>query len=279
MRPLRLVLLLVLVASAACRGAATEDRPRVVASFYPLAWLAERVGGSDVSVEDLTPPGVEAHDTKLTASQRADIQDAAVVIVLGEPGFQPDVEAAAEEARGRVIRVTDLVELRGSGGTVDPHFWLDPDLLAKLAVPLADALGSENRRALQVVEQLRGIARLGDETRGCPHREFVVSHEAFGYLADRYGLRELGIEGVVPESEPSAARIEAALQAIRSGEAAPAVFYEDTDEGRRIGESVAGDAGVLALPLNALESQPESGDYASVMTENFANLEKGLQCR
>jgi zinc transport system substrate-binding protein len=112
----------------------------------------------------------------------------------------------------------------------------------------------------------------------CAFRTFVATHEAFGYLADRYGLHQLGIEGITPESEPSAARIQKAGQAIAEGRAAPAVFYEGTDEGRRIGESVAADVAVPALPLGTLESDPTPGDYLSVMRGNLASLEKGLQC-
>jgi zinc transport system substrate-binding protein len=272
----------------ACAGGSSGGRVTVVAAIYPLAWAAERVGGSRVSVEDLTPPGVEAHDTTLTAGQRADIQTADVVVYLGQIGFQPDVENAVKDARGRVVDVTSGVNIRApSGQALDPHVWLDPvnmegavQLIAGAlkAVDVSGAAGIAAREASTVrdLQSLDTAFRAG--LADCAFTTFVATHEAFGYLAGRYGLHQLGIEGITPESEPSAARIQQAAQAIAERQAAPAVFYEGTDEGRRIGESVAADIGVPALPLGTLESDPTPGDYLSVMRSNLASLEKGLQC-
>ncbi|MFM7718359.1 MAG: metal ABC transporter substrate-binding protein, partial [Actinomycetota bacterium] len=119
----------------------SDDGLRVVAALYPLAWVAERVGGPWVAVEDLTPAGVEAHDATLSASQRADLQAADVVLLIGTGGFQPDVARAAAEARGRVIDVAAGLDLIPSTDPlpVDPHLWLDPSLLAQAV----DAGGEE----------------------------------------------------------------------------------------------------------------------------------------
>ena len=263
----------------------------VVASFYPLAWAAERVGGSLVSVDDLTPPGVEAHDVTLSAGQRADLQTADVVLILGDFGFQPDIERAAQDASGRVLKVAqglDLLPSTQEGLTYDPHVWLDPVLMGRIVSEVADGLvaadpGHEalyrdgERRTVDELKALDAAYRNG--LAGCAFTTFVVSHEAFGYLAAEYGLHELGIEGLTPQSEPSAERIQTAIQAIQGGTAAPAVFYEQTDEGKRVGESIAGDAGVPALPLGTLEFDPAPQDYLSVMHANLESLEKGLQCQ
>jgi len=285
----RAVLGVVLVATlGSCSSGSSGGRVEVVASIYPLAWAAERVGGSRVSVEDLTPPGVEAHDTTLSAGQRADIQTADVVAYLGQIGLQPDVEHAVKDARGKVVDVTAGLHIRApSGQTLDPHIWLNPVYMegavrliagALKAVDASGAAGFAAREA-STVRDLQGLdtafrAGLGK----CGFTTFVATHEAFGYLADRYGLHQLGIEGITPESEPSAARIQQAAQAIAGGRAAPAVFYEGTDAGRRIGESVAADVGVPALPLGTLESAPSSGDYLSVMRANLGILMEGLEC-
>jgi len=261
----------------------------VVASMYPLAWASERIGRDRVAVEDLTPPGVEAHDTTLTAAQRADIQTADVVVYLGKIGFQPDIERVVADAGGRVVGVTAGLHIPEppAGQTFDPHIWLDPVYMEGAvrliagALKAVDASGSAGFAAresttLRDLQDLDASFRAG--LRRCSFTTFVVTHEAFGYLADRYGLHQLGIEGITPESEPSAARIQQAAQAIAQGRAAPAVFYEGTDAGLRIGESVAANVGVPALPLGTLESAPSSGDYLLVMRSNLASLERGLQC-
>jgi zinc transport system substrate-binding protein len=274
--------------AAACTSGSSGGRVTVVASLYPLAWAAGRIGGAGVAVEDLTPPGVEAHDTTLTAAQRADIQTADVVVYLGQIGLQPDVERAVADAGGRVVDVTAGLHIPAPAGqTFDPHVWLDPVYMegavgliagALKAVDASGSAGFAAREAstLRDLRDLDASFRAGLQT--CAYSTFVATHEAFGYMADRYGLHQLGIEGITPESEPSAARIQQAAQAIAQGRAAPAVFYEGTDAGRRIGESVARDVGVPALPLGTLESAPSSGDYLSVMRSNLVSLERGLQC-
>lgn len=291
-RTLLAPMLLVALTAVSCSGdGGSGGRVNVVASFYPLAWAAGHVGGERVDVEDLTPPGVEAHDTTLSAGQRADLQTADVVVILGRFGFQPEVERAADEASGIVLSVATALPLAPSQQAdlgFDPHVWLDPVLMEGMVSEIADALvqadpaGATGYRARErtttdQLASLDGSYRTG--LQGCAFSMFVTTHEAFGYLAARYGLSQLGVEGLTPESEPSASRIQAAILAIQAGSAAPAVFYEGTDEGRRVGESVAEDAGVSAFPLGTLESDPSPQDYLSVMQANLAVLIKGLSCR
>lgn len=274
--------------AAACTGGSSEGRVSVVAAIYPLAWAAEQVGGDRVDVEDLTPPGVEAHDATVTAAQRADIQTADVVVYLGEIDFQPDVERAVDDAGGMVIDVTAELGMEPQmSETFDPHLWLDPAVMEGIVRLVADALeatdpsgtdgyAEREEATLGALEDLDASFRAG--LSDCAFSTFVVTHEAFGYLASAYGLRQLGIEGLTPESEPSAVRIQAAAQAIDQGRAAPVVFYEETDAGRRVGQSVAESVRVPALPLNTLESDPAPLDYISAMEENLTNLREGLRC-
>jgi zinc transport system substrate-binding protein len=86
---------------AACEG---ESRPAnrdnaglgVVATFYPLAFLAQEVGKDLVQVQNLTPPGAEPHDLELTSGKVRALSGADLVIYLGG-GFQPAVEDAVED--------------------------------------------------------------------------------------------------------------------------------------------------------------------------------------
>jgi zinc transport system substrate-binding protein len=263
----------------------------VVGSFYPLAWAAQQVGGPGVDVFDLTPPGVEAHDTNLSARQVAQVDNADVVLILGYLGFQPEVEQAARRVSGQVVQVARGMHLRPSqerGLSGDPHVWLDPVLMEQITLTISRALvvadpsgksGYEERaaRATARLSALDSSYRSG--LSGCRHTSFVTTHEAFGYLADQYGLNQIGIEGLTPEAEPSADQLRTAESAIREGRAAPAVFYEGTAEGERVGRAVAASVGVPALPLGTLEFDPAPDDYLSVMRANLASLEKGLQCR
>jgi zinc transport system substrate-binding protein len=252
----------------------------VVASFYPLAWAAERIAGPGWEVIDLTPPGVEAHDVELTLEDRAAIEDADVIVYMGQIGFQPQVEGAVREAEGLVVDVSRL--LPDEPLRRDPHFWLDPALLGAVTLDTVGALRRETQIAEAAVQAARqdldGLHfRYQRFLNDCRYRAMIVPHEAFGYIADRFGLRQFGLAGVTPEGEPTAGRLAEARRLIEDGQAG-AVFFEAGGETQRAIDNLAADAGVPALPLSTLESEPPSGDYISVMEDNLRSLRKGMGC-
>ena len=289
------VLALALVATA-CAGQ-ERDRRTAVASFYPLAYAAERIAGPGWEVVDLTPPGAEAHDVELSLENRSALERADLVIYLGDLGFQPQVEEAVGDLAATVVAGARGVHLRegeddfagdehGHDEDADPHAWLDPVRFASIVDRVAEGFAdadpaheSDYRdRAEDLRDELEGLdRRFRDGLTGCAHDTLVVSHEAFGYLADRYGLHQDGLAGLSPEAEPTAERLQEALGLFRDGHAG-AVFFEQGSEAERIARSVAGDGGVPALPLSTLESRPESGDYLTVMEDNLDSLREGLAC-
>jgi zinc transport system substrate-binding protein len=267
-------------------GGTDEEGLTVVASLYPLAWAAENVGGEGVEVIDLTPPGVEAHDATLTAEQRAEFERAEAVVLLGVEGFQPEIEQAAGERSEGVFEVLGTGPPPEGVPADDPHVWLDPVRMASIVEEVADALGTVDgsgedgyrSRASGLVADLESLHQDAAETlAGCRYDTLIVTHDAFGYLAARYGFEQLGLTGLTPEAEPSRERLQAAGEAVRLGRAR-AVFYELTDEGERAGRQVAEDLGVPALPLSTLESAPDEGDYRSVMRSNLDALRRGMGC-
>jgi zinc transport system substrate-binding protein len=275
----------------ACSEAAGSSRT-AVASFYPLAYAARRILGPGWEVIDLTPPGTEAHDVELTLEARTAIEDADMVIYYGDLGFQPQVEAAVEDAGGVVVAANGP---KAGDAREDPHLWLWPQLYLTRVVTavyrgIDDSQGTDSdgyyRRYRQLVRDLQGLESryqrtlVGPRSRAssCRHDVLIVPHEAFGYLVIPYHFRQFGLAGPVPEGEPTAARLAEAEQLIESGQAG-AVFYEPADEqSRRVAESLAADAAVPTLPLSTLESQPPAGDYISVMEENLDSLREGLGC-
>jgi zinc transport system substrate-binding protein len=272
----RLVLALGLgVAIPACSGQEEVGRT-VVASIYPLAWSAERIAAPGWQVIDLTPPGVEAHDVELSLEDRAAIQEADVIVYMGDIGFQPQVESAVDDASGRVVDAASFV-VGDSAVARDPHIWLLPQHMVRIAEAIASRIPGSSPRGFQA-----DLAQLGEAyTAGledCRYGSAIVSHEAFGYLADDYGFRQFGLTGVTPEGEPTADRLTEARRLIAEGEAG-AVFYETAEESQRAVDTLAADAGVPALPLSTLESEPPSGDYISVMENNLGSLRQGLGCK
>jgi zinc transport system substrate-binding protein len=271
---------------AGCGAAAgSNGRTSVVAGFYPLAYAAERVGGSRVDVTNLTPPGAEPHDIELTPQEVGRIQTADVVLYLSH-GFQPAVEQAVGNADGKRLDALEGIGLReGAGdesGKADPHVWLDPILYARVVKKIGAALGRPRRAATlaQRVLALDRVYRSG--LANCERRDFVTSHAAFGYLAARYHLHQVPITGIDPESEPSPQHLKELIGLVRR-EHVGTVFFERLVS-PRLAETVARDAGVKTAVLDPIEGltpseQDQGFTYFTLMRQNLRELRAALGCR
>lgn len=287
--PMRIVLAFgCVLLLAACGGSGDGDtagKRSVVAAFYPLAWAAEQVGGSTVDVQNLTPPGSEPHDVELTPRDVEGIQKADVVLYLSH-GFQPAVEHAVDGARGEVVDAFAGERLReGSGddgGEADPHVWLDPVRFSRVVRGVGAALRRPQRAALVAAEVRALDRRYRDGLAHCARRELVTSHAAFGYLAARYGLKQVPITGVDPGSEPSPRALADLVDTVRRDHVRT-VFFEKLVS-PRLAETVAREAGANTAVLDPLEGLTQDEldrgeDYVSVMTRNLRVLRQALGCR
>lgn len=263
----------------AAGGDAGDDRPRVVAAVYPLAFVADRVGGDRVDVVELVPPGVEPHDLELDPNQVDDVQTADLVLLAGG-GFQPAVEAAADGADGEVVDALAAVDAGD-----DPHVWLDPVLLQDVVTAVADALvgvdpGGEagyRERADGLAADLRDLdAELRAGLAGCRSRLLVTTHAAFGHLVDRYGLEAEALTGLAPEAEADPARL-AELADLVEARGVTTVFTERLAS-PELAETLAAEAGVRTAVLDPIEGPPEDGDYLSAMRADLAAIRDGLGC-
>jgi zinc transport system substrate-binding protein len=273
--------------TAGC-GSESDDRPGVVASFYPLAEAARQVGGDRVRVENLTPPGAEPHDLELTASQVAEIQDADVVLLLGD-GFQPAVEKAAAGRPGTMELLPTLGP--AAGDSDDPHVWLDPVLFSAVVDHVAGALSRVEpaQRAAFAAGADAYKVQLGDLDRDyraglsdCPRREILTAHEAFGRLAARYGLTQQSIAGLAPETEPEPDRLAELADLVRRR--GVTTIFTETLVSPRVADALARETGARTEVLDPLEGlsrddADEGATYVSVMRDNLARLRAALGCR
>jgi zinc transport system substrate-binding protein len=286
----------ILALGTGCSAEGNDSRT-VVAAFYPLAWVSEEIAGDDVDVVNLTPPGAEPHDIELTARDVERVQDAEVVLYLGD-GFMPALEDAVEGHDGAIDllaeqnllpgtdelgREEEKEEHEGEQRTeLDPHVWLDPARLGAIAGTVAEALG-EPTAAEELVVRLEGLDReLREGLASCKRREIVTSHAAFAYLADAYGLRQIALTGISPEAEPSPRALEALIAEVKE-ESATTVFFE-TLVSSRLAETVARETGARTAALNPLEGLSDGelaagADYFSVMRDNLGVLREALECR
>ena len=249
-----------------------------MASFYPLAFAAEQVGGPGLNVENLTPPGAEPHDLELSPIDAAALRDARLVLLLGH-GFQPQLEDAAGGG-DNVLRLLDTpgLDVLPNG---DPHVWLDPLRYAKIVMRIGEALGRE-QAAAQLVSRLRELdAEYRSGLADCSRHEIVTSHEAFAYLAQRYGLEQIPITGLSPEAEPQPADLAHVVQLVE--ERGVTTIYYETLVSPRIAETVARETGATTAVLDPIEGLTKDeiaagDDYFTRMRANLRALEEGLGC-
>jgi zinc transport system substrate-binding protein len=293
-----LPLLLTGCASAAGTDDGTVD---VMASFYPLQFVAQQVGGDRVDVQSLTPPGAEPHDVELSPAQVSRIDTADLVVYLS--GFQAAVDdAVAQTSPAHVVDAANDTTLMPADehhegesdaehdehdhGALDPHFWLDPSRMPSVVDDVAAALteidpdGADtfaaNAAALtQRFDDLDAAYSAG--LAQCASRTFVTTHEAFGYLADHYDLEQVGISGVDPEAEPSPARLAEVSTLVRD-EGVTTIFFE-TLVSPKVAETLAGDLGVDTAVLDPIEGLADpDADYFSIAEANLAALRVALSC-
>ncbi|MFF4185529.1 metal ABC transporter substrate-binding protein [Streptomyces sp. NPDC001691] len=313
--------LLGLTALTACGSGAAADGKKdgkleVVASFYPLQFLTEQIGGDHVSVSNLTKPGVEPHDLEISAKQTAKLNDAGAVVYL--KGLQPAVDAAVKQADVKTkVDASTLTTMEKHGNEVgghaaehdhtageedhadhghshaetgdDPHIWLDPVKYAEVAKGVGAALqkadpahAADYRKNTDAL-----VKKLGDldqeyaaalkNNKALTSKVFITTHAAFGYLAERYGLTEEAINGLDPDSEPSPARIKD-LQKMAKADGVTTVFYE-TLVSDKTAKTLASDASLktdVLDPLEGITDKSKGTDYFSVMRSNLTALTTAL---
>lgn len=299
------VLVLSACSSGGSGGSGDSGGVQVLASFYPLQYVAEQVGGDLVSVESLTPPGAEPHDLELSPAQVDQVGRADLVVYLSQ--FQAAVDDAVEaNPPGHVVDAAQDTELHAAEhtedgeehaddehgedehdhGSLDPHFWLDPSRLPAVADDVAAQLGElDPDHADEFEANARTFAQamtdLDDEYAAglatCESRTIVTTHEAFSYLADRYDLEQVGISGIDPEGEPSPARLAEVGDVVRD-EGVTTIFFE-TLASPKVAETLADELGVQTAVLDPLEGlTDDTQDYVSVAKTNLETLRTALSC-
>ncbi len=298
--PLGLAAALALSACSSSGGGSGGDADgvAVLASFYPLQYVAEQVGGDLVDVQTLTPPGAEPHDLELSPAQVDQVGRADLVVFLSD--FQPSVDdAVAANPPGHVVDAADDVTLHAAAhdeeedeeedhahGSLDPHFWLNPTLLPPVAEQVAAQLGEIDpdhadeyaAGAAAFAQQMADLdGRYAAGLATCASRTIVTTHEAFSYLAEQYDLEQVGISGIDPEAEPSPARL-AEVGRIVQDEGVSTIFFE-TLASPKVAETLAAELGVDTAVLDPLEGlTDDTQDYVSVADANLETLRTALSC-
>ena len=299
----------VLTITTGCSAPAGDDdsATSIVVGAYPFEFVATRVAGDHATVTNLLAPGSDGHDLELSPQQVAAVSNAD--LVLYQSGYQAALDEAVEQqSPANVLDTASFLTLRTAAedddhdaddadddheadehGGYDPHVWLDPTNVAEIAdhtAQLLSQLQPENADAFTAnAQQLRSElttldADFASGLANCRTNTFITSHTAFGYLAARYGLDQVGISGLSPEEEPSPARI-AQVQQIATERDVTTIFYE-TAVSPKVSQAIASDLGLatdVLDPIETLSSDSRGSDYIEVMNSNLDSLRKANGCQ
>ena len=268
--------------------------------------FACKIGGDCIDVTNMVPSGTEPHDWEPSTNDLKNLEKADVFIYNGadmEP-WADDLLVSRSDTL-RVVEASENVELRTTDGEhehahehegadhhhgdFDPHVWLDPENAKIEMEAIRDALCAadpDNSTVFQsnyekYAAELDALdAEFREKLAPLPNRTIVVAHEAFGYLCDAYGLTQVGIEGLSPDSEPDPGRMAEVIDFVRD-HSISTIFFEELVS-PKVAEAIASETGAQAKMLSPLEGlsdeQAAAGaDYFSVMHDNLAALMEALK--
>jgi len=274
----------------------TGEQPIVYSSFYPLYDFTKQIGGSKVTVKSIVPLGAEPHGYEPTARNVVDIADADVLFYLGMglEGWIDKVITSIDSNKLVVCQVSDYVETRDAvnnediyqDGKTDPHIWLDPVRAKEIVKVITDTLVSvdpENEEYYR--SNYKTYAAKLDKL----HQDFqdalqnskgavlITSHDAFGYLADRYGLETYSIMGISANAEPTSGQLVRLVKLAQQHDVK--AIYSEELLNSQASQVLAQEAKVQVLSLSTVagltkEQLAEGQDYISLMYQNINNLKR-----
>ncbi|MEN6412328.1 MAG: zinc ABC transporter substrate-binding protein [Veillonellales bacterium] len=287
---------------------ASGEKIKIVATMYPVYEFAKQVGKDKVAVTMLVPPGAEPHDWEPTPKDLAQIRTAKLFLYHGA-NLEPVDKLLTKEVLGTTTAVeiskgipllTKTAEAKDEtkepqedhdqhhSGT-DTHVWLDPlyaqQEINNIAAALA-AIDPQNKEYYQdnARQYNSELEKLNQEYQtalaNVPHRDIIASHDAFGYLAKRYNLRQVAIMGLNPDTEPTPDKMAKVVNFCREHQV-KYIFFE-TVVNPKLSQTIAKETGAGLLVLNPVESlsaeeMKQGKNYLSIMRENLVNLQTALE--
>lgn len=280
----------------------------VMASFYPMYDFAVKIGGDKINVKNMVPAGTEPHDWEPATKDITGLEKADVFVYSGA-GMEHWAEDVLKTLKNKNLTAVEassgITLMKGheheegeskeaadeehEHGEFDPHVWLSPVNAKKEMENIKDAFvkaDPANEAYYQANYETYASKfdeldkKYKDTLSPLPNKSVVVAHEAFGYLCNAYGLTQMGIEGLTPDSEPDPARMAQVIDFVKENKV-KTIFFEDLVS-PKVAETIAKETGAKTEVLNPLEGltdeQLKNGDdYFTVMEKNLTVLKEALE--
>jgi ABC-type Zn uptake system ZnuABC Zn-binding protein ZnuA len=279
---------------------ASTKKVKLVASFYPIAYFAEIIGGERLEVKTLIKPGVEVHSWQPSANDIIAASEADIIAYNGaglDLWIEEDILPVVNISLKTILDTTKDAEIYTNvnlaeieeHGKYDPHTWLSPPLAIQQAESIYKAILAKDPEGSdyytsnwsQLKETLQKIdADYVSELINKKRDTIFVTHDAFGYLARRYGFEQYGVTGLTADKEPSTMDLANLIELMKAKETY--VFYLEPGYSdvyvqtiRSELESQTGKT-VRILKLYHMNGPVNGLDYLQQMKTNLVNLKAGL---
>jgi zinc/manganese transport system substrate-binding protein/manganese/iron transport system substrate-binding protein len=265
---------------------------RVVATTTVFADIVRNVGGDRVSVESIIPAGAGPEDYEPKPEDARKLADAELIVSNGvglDDFLDGLIDAAGGGAAARLV-LGDGLEPISVGGEENPHFWLDPTIVADHYVPAIgaklaglDAAGtaSYEANAAAYVEALRELDTANQEkvaTIPSENRKLVTFHDAFPYFATHYGFELVGVIVDSVGQEPTSADLASLVETVKAADVR-AVFSE-AQFSPELASTLADEAGVTRVVTtlyNDTVGPPPTDTYLKMMEWNVDEIVEALR--
>lgn len=272
-----------------------DNTLRVLASTTVLADITQNIAGDRVQVESLLPIGADPHSYQAAPADVAKISESDLLVLNGLE-YEHFIETLLENAGDKkmIIEATTGLSPRKDAGNehgVDPHMWLDPDLVVTYVENIRDGLievdpeGAETYKANAdaYISQLKDLdVWIKEQVNTIPveRRLLVTNHEAVGYFAERYGFEVAG--SVIPSfssnAAPSAQEMASLIDEVKRLDA-PAIFL-DTADNDTLAQQIADETSVMIvddLHLESLTQGAPAATYIEMMKYNVSKIVEALK--
>jgi len=289
-----------------------SDMLTVYTTVYPLEYFAQRIGGEHIEAKTIYPPGADEHTYE--PSQKDMIQlaeaDLFIYVGLGLEGFVEKAKGTLENedvhllgagehlhleevdeenhSVGEDVDEHDHEEEDHNHGNVDPHVWIDPiyskELAEAIKVELVELLPEYKDKLEENYQQLISeLSTLDNKftnlVENAKQKEILVSHSAYGYWEERYGIKQISISGMSTTSEPSQRELQKIISEAKGTNLKYVLFEQNYQS--KLAEMVKQEIGAKSLTLHNLsvltkEDIDNQETYFSLMEKNLQTLEKAL---
>jgi zinc transport system substrate-binding protein len=277
----------------------------VTTTIFPLYDAAKAVGGDKIALTNLIPFGVEAHEFEPKAKEMAKLSKGDIFLTSGEV-FEPwsakvikslkikektiDMSTKVKLIRSKAVANDHKEDNGHSHASYDPHYWLSIDNQIAITKEIAMVFTKKDptnaktyeTNCAQYIEKLSTLKNYYEALNTCKNKKVIVNHDAFGYIANDYGITQYSISGMSPDTKPSAKQVAQLVKIVRN-ERINTVFFEEFASDK-VAKTIAKEANVKTDALRPIENitadeNQKNIGYIDIMRANLFKLKKAMDCQ